>query len=85
MRTYMNTIDTIKALITYLTAAGVVLGGGAAIAFVNMPPDKLAIVAGLVGAASAFLYGQETATRTARQVIAAGQSNGVQRETLQHA
>ena len=79
------TVDTIKAAFTYATAGLVVLGGLAAIILVDMPPDKLAIVSGLVGGAAAFLYGQETATRTARQIIAGQQTNGTQRETLRGA
>lgn len=64
-------IDSIKALITYLTAAFLVVGGGAAIVFVQMPADKLAIVSGIVGGGAVFLFGQETATRTARQTMTA--------------
>lgn len=64
-------IDTIKALITYGTVAVVVLGGLAAIIAYNMDPDKLAIVAGTVGAGLGFLTNGETATRTARSVVAA--------------
>ena len=82
---YMNQIDTIKAVITYVTAAVLVIGGGASIIFVPMQADKLAIVSGIVGAGSAFLWGQETATRTARQIIAGQQTNGKQQETLSRA
>lgn len=61
-------IDTIKAIVTYSTVAVMALGGLAAIIYYNMDPDKLAIVAGLVGAALQFLTTGETATRTARAV-----------------
>lgn len=64
-------IDTIKALVTYGTVAIVTVGGLAAIIALDMNPDKLAIVAGLVGGSLGFLTTGETATRTARQVVAA--------------
>ena len=62
-------IDMLKALVTYLTVALVVIGGLAAIIAYSMDPDKLAIVAGLVGAGLGFLTNGETATRTARAVV----------------
>lgn len=64
-------IDTIKALVTYMTVAILAVGGGAALVFVPMPDQRLAIVAGLVGASVTFLVNGETATRTARATIAA--------------
>lgn len=64
-------IDTLKAVITYTTAAILVIGGALAIVFVEMPPDKLAIISAIVGGGSVFLFGQETATRTTRQTLAA--------------
>lgn len=75
-------IETIKALTTYATIALVVVGGMAAIVLLDMQPDKLAIVAGLVGAGLAFLTNGETATRTARQVTAAHTTNGEQRQAF---
>lgn len=64
-------IDSIKAITTYATMAVVVIGGMVSIVLLNMDPDKLAIIAGLVGAGLAFLSNGETATRTARATIAA--------------
>lgn len=80
-----NTIDTIKAVITYVTAAIVVVGGVAALVFIRMDGETQTIVFGLVSGASVFLFGQETATRTARQVIASAQTNGNQAQTLKSA
>lgn len=64
-------IDMIKAIVTYSTVAVVVLGGLAAVVFLDMNPDKLAIVSALVGGGLGFLTNGETATRTARSVVAA--------------
>lgn len=64
-------IDTIKAIVTYGTVAIVTIGGLVAIVALEMNPDKLAIVAALVGGALGFLTNGETATRTARSVVAA--------------
>jgi hypothetical protein len=75
-------LDTIKAIVTYGTIAIVVVGGLAAIVVLNMDPDKLAIVAGLVGAGLSFLSSSESSTRTARQVVAAQTTNGVQTQAL---
>jgi peptidoglycan/LPS O-acetylase OafA/YrhL len=63
-------IDKIKATITYSVAAFVILAGMGAIFTMRNDPsstDVIAIFAGLVGGATAFLYGQEVQTRTARQ------------------
>ncbi len=62
-------IDTIKAITTFGTVATVVIGGMAAIVLLDMNPDKLAICAGLVGAALSFLTNGETANRTARAIV----------------
>lgn len=72
----MNRIDTIKATVTYITAAITAVGGMLAIVFVTMPPDKLAIVAGIVGGSTVFLWGQETATRATRAAASAAAGNG---------
>ena len=79
---YMNKIDTIKAVFTYVTASLVVLGGMAAIAFLPLEADTKTILGGFVGFAAQFLFGAETATRTTRQVIAAQSSNGNQTAQL---
>lgn len=63
-------VDTIRAIFTYVTALIVVLGGGAIIYLSRGDPsssDVVAIVAGFVGAALSFLFGAEVQTRTARQ------------------
>lgn len=69
-------IDTLKAVATYITVAIMSLGGLAAIIYYDMDPDKLAIVAGLVGAALQFLTTGETATRTARAISSASNGHG---------
>ena len=75
-----NRIDTIKALYVYTAAVFVVIGGMACIAFLPFSADdpRMTIIGGFVGFAAQFLFGQETATRTTRQVIAAQASNGDQ-------
>ena len=62
-------IDKIKAIITYGVAAFVIVAGMGAIYALreSSSSDTVAIFAGLVGGATAFLYGQEVQTRTARQ------------------
>ena len=67
-------VDTIRALFTYGIAAFVVVAGGAVIFFSRADPaatDTVAIVAGFVGSALTFVFGQEVQTRTARQSNAA--------------
>ena len=60
-------IDTIKALYTYTIAAVVVIGGGSALVFLTLESNVSVVVAGFIGSALTFLFGTETATRTARQ------------------
>jgi hypothetical protein len=77
-------IDTIRALYAYSIAAAIILGGGLTITFVpDLDANTKLVVAGFMGSAITFVFGQETATRTARQqasaTLAAGpiaQSNG---------
>ena len=64
-------IDMIKALYTYSVAAIVIVGGGAALVFVPLADNTALVMAGFIGSAMTFLFGLETATRTARQSAAA--------------
>jgi len=70
----MTTVDTIRAVFTYAIALVVVTGGGAVI-FVSRgdaaSADTVAIMAGFIGAALAFVFSSETQTRTARQTSTA--------------
>jgi membrane protein DedA with SNARE-associated domain len=69
----MTTVDTIRAIATYLIAFVVVVGGGAIIYASRADPsatDTVAIMAGFVGSALTFVFGQEVQTRTARQAAA---------------
>lgn len=70
----MTMVDTIRAVATYIIAFTVVLGGGAVIYVSRADPsatDTVAIMAGFVGSALTFVFGQEVQTRTARQSAAA--------------
>ena len=60
------------------------IGGMACIAFLPFGADdpRMTIIGGFVGFAAQFLFGQETATRTTRQVIAAQAQNGSQQAML---
>ena len=68
------TIDTIKAVFTYATATLIAIGGLAGIMLAPLEPDTKTIVGAFVGSALTFMWGQETATRTARQNTAASVS-----------
>lgn len=60
--------DTIKLLFTYAMAASVIIGGGAML-FVSRnegSTEFALVIAGFVGAAIQFLFGQESATRAVR-------------------
>lgn len=66
----MTTVDTIRAIFTYLIALIVVIGGGGIIFVARDDPsslDTVAIIAGFVGSALTFVFGSEIQTRTARQ------------------
>ena len=70
----MTTVDTIRAVFTYLIALIVVAGGGAVIYLSRADAasaDTVAIMAGFIGAALAFVFSSETQTRTARQTSTA--------------
>lgn len=78
-----TTVDTIRAIATYIIAFVVVVGGGAIIYASRADPsatDTVAIMAGFVGSALTFVFGQEVQTRTARQAAtqtaAANVTNG---------
>jgi len=66
-------IDTIRALFTYSIAAVVVIGGGTML-FVSRTDggieDLRVVMAGFIGSALTFVFGQEVQTRTARQAAA---------------
>jgi hypothetical protein len=67
-------IDTIRAIFTYLIALVVVVGGLAVLLLTRAEPaasDTRVVVAGFVGLALQFTFGQEIQTRTARQSAAA--------------
>lgn len=60
--------DSIKLLFTYSMAAAVIVGGGAML-FVSRnegSTEFALVIAGFVGAAIQFLFGQESATRAVR-------------------
>ena len=66
-------IDTIRALFTYVIALIVITGGGIML-FIDRdnPNTSLSIViAGFIGSALTFTFGQEVQTRTARQAATA--------------
>jgi hypothetical protein len=76
-----STIDTIRALFTYVTALIIVVGGGLIIYGSRSEPaaaDVVAIVAGFMGAALTFLFSSETQTRTARQTSTASEGGAMQ-------
>jgi hypothetical protein len=66
-------IDTIRALFTYTIAFVVVVGGGFML-FVSRSDvnidDVRVVIAGFIGSALTFVFGQEVQTRTARQAAA---------------
>lgn len=65
-------IDLLKAMYAYTIAAFVVVGGGLTLAFDNsLDPNTSLVIAGFVGSALTFVFGQEVATRSARQTAAA--------------
>lgn len=65
--------DTIKAVATYATAFALIMGGLVVLFFYRETDAESVriVVAGFVGAAVQFLFGQEISTRTARQTAAA--------------
>lgn len=81
------TVDTVKAIFTYLTAMIIAVGGLFLIATQELAPDTKTILGAFVGSALTFLFGQEVQTRTARQTTAAStqgaivHANGLSGET----
>lgn len=74
----VTTVDTIRAVFTYLIALVVVIGGGLILYLSKTDPsagDFRAVVAGFIAAAITFVFQQETQTRTARQSVASS-TNG---------
>jgi hypothetical protein len=72
--TLAMSVDTIRAVFTYLTALVTVVGSGAVILSVYGKPGAEAIVGlfgGFIGFALNFLFGAEVQARTARQSTAA--------------
>ena len=64
-----TTVDTIRAVATYLIAFTVVVGGGLILFETRHDPasDLAVIVAGFIGSALTFVFSSEVQTRTARQ------------------
>jgi hypothetical protein len=67
-------VETIKALVTYVTALLLIIGGLLFLYFSRLDPPEaqtaslIPLIAGFVGAAIQFLFNRETQTQTARQV-----------------
>jgi hypothetical protein len=61
--------DTIKLVATYVAALIIIAGGGYMLFIARNDPDPQGfslVVAGFIGAAISFLFGQESATRASR-------------------
>lgn len=70
-------IDTIKALYAYSLAAFIVVAGGWALVFVtDLDANTALVLAGFMGSALTFVFGQESSTRAARQYAGAVASSG---------
>ena len=66
-------IDTLRAVFTYTIAMVVVVGGFAIIVYTRgdlSASDIRILIAGFIGLALQFVFGQEVQTRTARQAAA---------------
>lgn len=69
--------DSIRMAFTYLIALVIVIGGGAFLFMTRAEPDSQGtslVIAGFIGAAITFVFGQEGAVRAARQTTAASVS-----------
>jgi RsiW-degrading membrane proteinase PrsW (M82 family) len=64
----MTMSDTIKLVVVYVMAAIIIVGGGAMLFYSRNEgnSDFSLVVAGFIGTAVAFLFGQESATRAVR-------------------
>jgi class 3 adenylate cyclase len=76
-------VDTIRAVATY-TIALLVIGGGGLMLFISRADtgidDLRVVVAGFIGSALTFVFGQEVQTRTARQgLVSSAQASREQR------
>ena len=72
--------DTIRMTFTYLIALVCVVGGGVFLFATRAEPDSQGtslVIAGFIGAAVTFVFGQEGATRAARQTVAAVDTGAV--------
>jgi hypothetical protein len=67
----ITTIDTIRALFTYLTATLVAVGGLWAIINTPMEPDTKTIVGAFVGSAFTFMFSQEVGKQASKAQTAA--------------
>lgn len=76
----MTTVDTIRAVATYVIAAIVVIGGFVILRDPSVDAADHVVIAGFVGSALTFVFSSEVQTRTARQAAAstaaANASNG---------
>lgn len=69
--------DNIRMVFTYLIALVIVIGGGLFLFLTRAEPDSQGtalMIAGFIGAAITFVFGQEGATRAARQTTNASVS-----------
>ena len=72
--------DKIKLLFTYVIAGVIVVGGGLMLYAIRLdPPESQSAtlslaIAGFIGAAIAFVFGQESATRASRAADASAQA-----------
>jgi hypothetical protein len=72
--------DTVRMVFTYLIALVIVIGGGAFLFMTRAEPDAQGtslVIAGFIGAAITFVFGQEGATRAARQTVSAVDAGAV--------
>ena len=76
----MTTIDTVRAVFTYVIAT-IVVGGGMYVIYATRgepsSSDTVAIIAGFVGAALSFVFSTEVQTRTARQTNTAAAQGAI--------
>lgn len=66
-------VDTVRALFTYTIALVVIVGGFTILYATRADPaavDLRVLIAGFMGSALTFVFGQEVQTRTARQAAA---------------
>lgn len=69
--------DSIRMTFTYMIALVIVVGGGAFLFMTRSEPDSQGtslVIAGFIGAAITFVFGQETSTRASRASTSASVS-----------